>query len=243
MKKSLTIGLALAASVAGVLSLMTVDGGQHAPANIVTEAAAAESDAAPVVIRMAQLAPASPLYMLDYERGPRIIHVPQPGERASDRAAVRPVSRASVNREPDVEDEDDEIVDAAPQPPAPVSKKKVRIIPTQRQVSVPPRAHDKAPRWKLRTDALPPPPPPPSGPKRAVLSAPPPGAEGPTPIRPTPSFGAKAETAARFAPPSEPAVPPPEAEPPLPPLGYSPSATPEPPLGYSPPVTPPPAQD
>jgi hypothetical protein len=31
-------------------------------------------------------------------------------------------------------------------------------------------------------------PPPPSGPKRAVLSAPPPMAEGPTPVRPTPRW-------------------------------------------------------
>ncbi len=216
------------ASIACTLALMTINGARHAPANVITEAAAAESEAAPVVIRMAQLAPVSPLYMLDYERGPRIIHVPQPGERASDRAVRRPVSRTSASREPDVEDEDDEIVDAAPQRPALVSKKKVRVIPTQRQASAPPRAPDKAPRWKLRTEAPPPPPPPPSGPKRAVLSAPPPGAEGPTPIRPTPSFEAKAETATRFAPPSEPAGPLPEAEPPLPPLGYSPPVTPPP---------------
>jgi hypothetical protein len=234
VKKSLTIGLALAALIAGALSLMTVDGGQHAPANIVTEAAAAESEAAPIVVRMAQLAPMSPLYRLDYERGPRIIHVPQPGERTSDRAAARPVSRASASHEPDVEDEDDEIVEVAPQPPAPASKKKVRVIPMQRQASVPPRAHDKAPRWKLRSDA---PPPPPSGPKRAVLSAPPPGAEGPTPIRPTPRFESSAEGAARFASPIESEPPRLEAESPLPPLGYSPPATLEP-LGYSPPATP-----
>ena len=234
MKKSLTIGLALAASIAGALSLMAVDGGKHAPANIVTEAAAAERDIEPVVVRMAQLAPASPVYMLDYERGPRIIHVPQPGERAS--AAVRPVSRASVSREEPEVEEDDEIVEPAPQPAAPSSKKKIRVIPMQRQVSAPP-VPDKAPRWKMRTDA---PPPPPSGPKRAVLSAPPPGAEGPTPIRPTPRFESNAEGAARFAAPIEPAPSAADTEPPLPPLGYSPPATPEPPLGYSPPATPPP---
>jgi hypothetical protein len=229
LKKSLTIGLAAAASIAGPLSLMTVDGSRHTPANVITEAAAAESEPAPVVIRMAQLAPVSPLYMLDYERGPRIIHVPQPGERANDRAAVRPVSRASLSRRDDSglsgDDNDDE--DLAP-PPRP------RVAtPKPRAVVAPPS--DKAPRWKMRSES---PPPPPSGPKRAVLSAPPPSAEGPTPIRPLPRYEAKVDAASRFAPPTEPAPPPLEAEAPLPPLGYSPPATPEPPLGYSPPPTP-----
>lgn len=236
MKKPLTIGLTLAVSIAGALSLMKVNGAKHAPASVVTEATAAESEPAPVVIRMAQLAPAGAVYMLDYERGPRIIHVPQPGERASDRAAVRPVNRVSVSREEPAAEED-EVLEAAPQPPTPPSKKKVRVIPMQRQVSAPPPAPDKAPRWKLRSES-PPPQPRPSGPKRAVLSAPPPSAEGPTPIRPTPRFESNAEGAARFALPSEPAPPAPDAEPPLPPLGYSPPATPEPPLGYSPPATP-----
>lgn len=232
MKNPLTIGLVAAASIAGALSLMTVDGSRHAPANVITEAAAAESEPLPVVVRMAQLAPASPLYRLDYERGPRIIHVPRPGERANDRASIRPVNRVSVSREEPAVEEDDEVVEAAPPPPAP-SKKKVRVIPMHRQASVPPPASDKAPRWKMRSES-----PPPSGPKRAVLSAPPPSAEGPTPIRPTPRFESNAEGAARFASPIEPVAPTPDAVPPLPPLGYSPPVTPEPPLGYSPPATP-----
>jgi hypothetical protein len=236
VKKSLTIGLAAAALIAGALSLMTVDSSRRAPANVITEAAAAESEPEPVVVRMAQLAPASPLYRLDYERGPRIIHVPQPGERANDRVAARSVNRASVSREEPEVEEDDEVVEAAPQPLMPSSKKKVRVIPMQRQVSAPPPAPDKAPRWKLRSES--PPPPPPSGPKRAVLSAPPPSAEGPTPIRPTPRYEAKADAASRFAPPSEPATPSPDAAEPQPPLGYLPPVMPAPPLGYSPPATP-----
>jgi hypothetical protein len=223
LNKPLTIGLAAAASIAGVLSMIMVDGSERAPATIVTEAAAAEPEPAVVVVRMAQHAPVSPLYVLEYERGPRIIHVPQPGERASHRAAVRPVNRASVSREePVVEDDEDEIVEAAPAPPA---KKKVRVIPMQQQqASVPAPAPDKAPRWKMRSEN----PPPASGPKRPVLSAPPPGAEGPTPIRPTPRFEVDAEGAARFASPIEAAPQISDPEPPLPPLGYSPPATPLP---------------
>ncbi len=118
--------------------------GKHAPANIVTEAAAAERDIEPVVVRMAQPAPASPVYLLDYERGPRIIHVPQPGERAG--AAVRPVSRASVSREEPEVEEDDEIVEPAPQPVAPSSKKKIRVIPMRRRSPAAPPVPDKAPR-------------------------------------------------------------------------------------------------
>ena len=101
MQKALIIGLATAAAIAGALSLVKVDGGKHGPtyasADVVTEAAAAESEAAPVIIRMAQLAVSQP-YVFDYERGPRIIHVPQPGERAAarsnDRPAGRPAGRA-----------------------------------------------------------------------------------------------------------------------------------------------------
>jgi hypothetical protein len=224
LNKPLTIGLAAAASIAGVLSMIMVDGSERAPATIVTEAAAAEPEPAVVVVRMAQHAPVSPLYVLEYERGPRIIHVPQPGERASHRAAVRPVSRTTTSHEPDGELDEDEIREAAPAPPAPPAKKKVRVIPMQQQqASVPAPAPDKAPRWKMRNEN-----PPASGPKRAVLSAPPLGAEGPTPIRPTPRFEVDAEGAARFASPIEAAPQISDPEPPLPPLGYSPPATPLP---------------
>lgn len=245
MKKPLTIGLLTAAIVAGALSLMRVDGADQAPANVITEAAAADSDAAPAVIRMAQLAvsanaPTAP-YMLDYQRGPRIIHVPQPGEsaqeRSNDRAVKRPAARASVERRPEpavTADEEDDDVDVAPPPPPPRPR---APLPKPRAAAAPPQPPAAiTPRWKLRSETPPPPPPPlPSGPRRAVLSAPPLGTFGPTPIRPTPRFDAKAEQAEKFAAPSEPATPSSEVSETEPPVGYTPPATPEPPVGYSPP--------
>jgi hypothetical protein len=247
LKKPLTIGLLTAAIIAGVLSLVRVDGGAQAPANVVTEAAAADSEAAPAVIRMAQLAvstnaPAAP-YMLDYQRGPRIIHVPQPGEgtqertqeRTTDRAVKKPTARASVERRPepsvtaDDEDDDVEVVPSpppSPRPRAPLPKPRAAAAPPQPPAAI-------TPRWKLRSET--PPPPPPPGPRRAVLSAPPPDTFGPTPIRPTPRFDAKAEQAEKFAAPSEPATPSAEVSETAPPVGYTPPATPEPPVGYTPP--------
>jgi hypothetical protein len=41
-----------------------------------------------------------------------------------------------------------------------------------------------------------------------VLSAPPPQAQGPTPIRPIPKFGAKSETVEKFAQPRDANAPP-----------------------------------
>jgi hypothetical protein len=245
LKKPLTIGLLTAAIIAGVLSLVRVDGGAQAPANVVTEAAAADSEAAPAVIRMAQLAvstnaPAAP-YMLDYQRGPRIIHVPQPGEgtqertqeRTTDRAVKKPTARASVERRPEpsvtADDEDDD-VEVAPSPPprprAPAPKPRAAAAPLQPPAAI-------TPRWKLRSDTPPPPPPPLPGPRRAVLSAPPLGTFGPTPIRPTPNFDNKAaDRNEKFVAPREPVASPPIVTESQPPLGYSPpatAATPEPP--------------
>ena len=71
----------------------------------------------------------------------------------------------------------------------------------------PPRQRSK-PRWPLRSEA------PPSGPRRAVLSAPPPPAEGPTPIRPTPRFGLKSDPADKFSAPRDTAAAP-QASPPV----------------------------
>lgn len=146
------------------------------------------------------------LYAQNYERGARIIHVPQPGDR-NERANVR----ASVSERDDpalANDDDDE--EAAPPPrrrinPAP-------RWPSQRNEAPPPQRRSDAPPLR-RSDA---PPPPPPGPRRAVLSAPPPPAEGPTPIRPTPRFDAKADSGEKFDPPRDPAVTPP------PPAGYTP---------------------
>jgi len=244
LQKALTIGLAIAAIAAGALSLVKVDhdkpGATYVSADVVSDAAAAESDAAPVVIRMAQLAASQP-YVYNYERGPRIIHVPQPGERAdgrgNDRVASRPAARASVERQPEpavADEEDDADDDVAPAPPA----RPRNVTPKPRAANAPPQPPAAiTPRWKLRTDA--PPPAPPPGPRRAVLSAPPPGFDGPTPLRPTPRFDGKGEAAEKFAAPSEPApAPTPRVSETEPPLGYTPPTTPEPPLGYSPPATP-----
>ena len=200
--------------IAGALALDKFDKAPPSPAAIVTEAVAAESEPAPVVVRMAQLAVSQP-YMFDYERGPRIIHVPQPGERA----ASRPAARASIERRPPpaaIEEDDDEEYVPPPRPRA-VAPPKPRLAATPPQ---PPAAI--TPRWKLRSES----PPPPSGPRRAVLSAPPPSADGPTPLRPTPRFEAKAEKGQKFAAPSEPAAPAREVSETQPPLGYSPPTMP-----------------
>jgi hypothetical protein len=225
-----------------------VDGANHAPANVVAEAAAADSETAPAVIRMAQLAvsanaPMAP-YMLDYQRGPRIIHVPQPGEgaqeRNSDRAVKRPAARASVERRPEPavtedDNDDDDVDDVAPAPPPPRSR---APAPKPRAAAAPPQPPAAiTPRWKLRSET--PPPPPPTGPRRAVLSAPPPNTLGPTPIRPTPNFDTKAaDRNEKFAAPREPAASPPVAvTESQPPLGYSPPATPATPATPEPPAT------
>lgn len=204
MKKSLIIGLAAAAVLAGTGSLVKVDKSRPAPAAIVTQAAADESEAPPVVLRMAQLSSNQP-YVFDYERGPRIIQVPQNNRMAS-RAAV-------------VEDDEDHV---------PPPRHRV-VTPKPRVVSAPPI--EKTPRWKPRKETVkeasaePVAPP---LPRRAMLSAPP-SNSGPTPLRPTPRFdNAAADTGERFATPRpRVALPPPVTET-QPPLGYSPPATPEP---------------
>lgn len=224
MTKPLTIGLAFAAMIAGALALDTFDKAPPPSAAIVTEAAAAESEPKPVLVRMAQLAVTQP-YMFDYERGPRIIHVPQPG----DRVAGRPAARASIERRPppaaiEEDDDEDDVIEAAPPPrPRAVVPPKPRVAATPPQ---PPAAI--TPRWKLRSES---PPPPPPGPRRAILSAPPPSADGPTPLRPTPRFDAKrfdtkTENGQKFAAPVEPVSPAPMVSESQPPLGYSPPATP-----------------
>lgn len=229
MKKPLIIGLSAAAIIAGVLSLVRIDGSMPAPANVVTEAAATESEAAPVIIRMAQLATVQP-YMLDYERGPRIIQVPQQGERGQDRGNVRTVSRpaprASVERRPEPavveeDDDDEDVVVAPPMRPRAATPKPRVAAPTPPQ---PPAAI--TPRWKLRGET--PSTPPPSGPRRAVLSAPPSNTAGPTPLRPTPNFDNKgADRGEKFTSPRAPAPPAAVVSETQPPLGYSPPAMPE----------------
>jgi hypothetical protein len=126
-----------------------------------------------------------------YERGPRIIHVPQPDDvraRDNDRASVNPRDEPALSND----DDEDEV---APPP-------RRRVTPQQQRPSDPPS--------QRRSDA--PPPPPPSQ-RRTVLSAPPPPAEGPTPVRPTPRFNSNAERADKFGSPRDltvtPSTPPP----------------------------------
>lgn len=182
MIRTLTIGLAATAITAG-LSLVAVGGPKRET-----------------------VATADVIYTPPYYRGPRIIHVPQPGERQN-----RVNDRASTGdrEEPILFTEDDDDEEAAPTPRRRVEK------PKPRANAAPARA---TPRWKSRSDA--PPPPPPTGPRRAVLSAPPPSAVGPTPIRPTPRFETRAEPGEKFAPPTDT-----EVTATVPPRGYTPPAS------------------
>lgn len=164
--------------------------------------------------------PVPPL-VLPYERGPRIIHVPQPGE--GDQSAI-----PDARDEPAMSD-DDGGEQIAPAPP-----------PRQRAVPKPRQHSDAAPapRRKLYGKATPPLPP---AQRRAVLSAPPPPAETSlTPIYPTPRFKADADSSEKFSPPKEP-----EVTASTPPVGYTPPATPPPSDAPAPPppadTTPPPA--
>ena len=142
------------------------------------------------------VAPSRNVASLRYPSIPRIIHVPQ--ARVS----------ASINDrdEPAISNDDDD--------GAPPARRRVAPAP-QRQDDPPLRP--RAPRWQPRSDA-----PPPPDPRRAVLSASPPQAEGPTPIRPTPRFNSKADPADKFGQPRD-----------------ARSSAPPPPAGYSPPSEPP----
>jgi hypothetical protein len=134
-----------------------------------------------------------------YQRAPHIIHVPQTDDRDE-----RTNDRASVNDrdEPAVTNDDDE-EEAPPPPQRRITTPQVRTTPVPRRVT---------PRWPLRSDT---PPSSPPGPRRAVLSAPPPPAEGPTPIRPTPRFNSKADVGEKFGQSRD-------ARSNVPPAGYSP---------------------
>jgi hypothetical protein len=119
-------------------------------------------------------------YAPRYDRGPRIIHVPQPGDR-DDRASVNDRDQPAVSN-----DNDD-----------------VEVAPPRRRAAPPPQRRSATPSLPQRRSDAPPPPP---GPRRNVLSAPPPPAEGPTPIRPTPRFNSNAEAGDKFGPPRDAAV-------------------------------------
>ena len=248
MKKALTIGL-VAAALAATLTFVA------ASSKTGVESAAFPDEQTP-----AQTAPQTAPYavmaqntvsVLNYDRGPRIIIVPQ----ASDRDE-RMSSRASVNARR-YEDDDDDLAprrDIAPPvrttprwapraEPEPIERP--YVSPPPRRVEAP--AKDRSePRPERRTvrhidmskpkaerpvpEALPIPQPP--SPRRAVLSAPPPPAEGPTPVKPTPrfdsKFGSKAEAPANpVEPPADltnDSPPPADITADQPPAGYTPPA-------------------
>ena len=120
-----------------------------------------------------------------YVRGPRIIHVPQPGEDVQD-------SRASLRSDTSGGVDDDEAAYVAPTPrramkPAPKPRPKTLAKASTHQEPL------RRKPYNVSLPEPPPPPPEPSGPRRALLSAPPPTpslSSGPTPTRPTPRFAA-----------------------------------------------------
>jgi hypothetical protein len=182
-----------------------------------------------------------------YDRGPRIIIVPQAFERD------RVNSRASVDTY--IYDDDDDVAPPRRYTVAPAVRATPRwapraeperverpyVAPLPRRVETPAKLRTETRTVRhidmSKPNAEPPPQPvpqPPS-PRRAVLSAPPMPAEGPTPIRPTPSFdskmdsklGAKAEAdVSTAAVPAEGDETPPPAEitADSPPPGYTPPA-------------------
>jgi len=114
----------------------------------------------------------APVLAPRFNGGPRIIHVPQPGER-SERPGNYEDEEAAV---PEGNDDDE----AAP-PPHPPPRRPIVKRPSERTAAPPPRA-----------SAEPKSEPKPLGPPRTLLSAPPPRPEKPlTPIYPTPKFDAE----------------------------------------------------
>ena len=148
------------------------------------------------------VAPAPSSATPQYQRGPRIIHVPQAGARDTRES---PQARLPDRDEPDAIDIDDDEPETAAPP-----RRRTPVL--KRQDNLPPP--ERAPRWKPRSEA----PLKPAEPRRAVVSAPPPPPEGPTPVRPTPRFDAKAEQGEKFGAPPESRA----NAPPPPPPGYTP---------------------
>jgi hypothetical protein len=241
LKQALTIGLVVA-GLAATLTFVAASS-KTGVQSIALPEAQTPAQTAPYAV-MAQ----NSMSVLNYDRGPRIIIVPQAGDR-DDRTS----SRASVNARR-YEDDDDDIA-----PPVRATPRWAPRVEPQRNespyVAPPPRRAETParPRTETRTvrhidmskpkaerptpEAAPIPQPP--SPRRAVLSAPPPPAEGPTPVRPTPRFdsglgskaqslGSKAEAPAN---PVEPTVnltndspPPADITADQPPPGYTPPA-------------------
>lgn len=120
--------------------------------------------------------PARPDYAVNYVRGPRIIHVPQPGE--AEDSGEFDNNAAGHN--------DDE---AAP-PPLPAS----RATAPPRHIEPKTQRRSDAPREKqVKSAAVPPP-----FERRTVLSAPPPPPKALSPVYPTPKFSAGNEAGEKF---------------------------------------------
>lgn len=138
------------------------------------------------VLSVAPTRPAHATYTVRYDAGPRIIHVPQPGEEYEDRASLSDPDEPAM-----APDDDDE--EMAPPP-------RRRVKPR------PPAKSDAPPRRKAyHTSTVRPAP----VERRTILSAPSSLHDGPTPIRPTPRFDKKAENGAKFPPPPPPGYTPP----------------------------------
>ena len=247
MKRALTISLGVAALAATLSFVVT---GLKSESPVVSEAKATESELEPATIVLAQ----NTVSVFNYDRGPRIIIVPQTGDR-TDR------NRASVAS--DVDDDD-----IAPRrgvaPPVRATPRWVprsetpRVETTPRRVEIPMKSRTETrsesrqekrvvrhidmskpkPKAEVKVAIPQPPIPQPPGPRRSVLSAPPPPAEGPSPIKPTPKFdsnldsklGARAESAAPAIEQSPDAAlgetpPPAEITADQPPPGYTPPAS------------------
>jgi len=132
---------------------------------------------------------------LQFQGGPRIIHVPQPDERGDDVDAYGP---PDVSAAPEA-DGGDEYEQAAPPP---------RLHPAAK----PRPRSDNPPATSRKLGAVASPP----TPERAVLTAPPPSADRSlTPVYPTPRFKAPADSGDKFAPPDEAAVAPGAPPPPV----------------------------
>jgi hypothetical protein len=159
----------------------------------------------------------APVLAPRFNGGPRIIHVPQPGER-DDRAST--TYDNDDNSAADDKDDTDADQPAPPprRPPLRRPYQRMEAPPARASVEPPPgtkpaRKHE--PKHELEPE------PKPLGPPRAVLSAPPPPAgTALTPIYPTPKFDAKSDTKSE---PSE-KFSAPERIPPPP--GYTPPAAP-----------------
>jgi hypothetical protein len=141
------------------------------------ESAAARGNG-PCALDEIEVAPAA---LPPYLRGPRIIQVPQTGMLVS----------VKNRDEPDATNDDDDAAAAAPSP-------RRRLAPSL-QVRDNPPLRPRAPRWQPRSDVAPQP----ADQRRVVLSVPPQQAQGPTPIRPTPKFGAKSGPVEKFVQPRD----------------------------------------